>query len=88
MTTPDIDPKEAYRANIAAYFYALVCLEAEQIIVETGRVEGAHYAAMRRVLEQMNVLVYADALIEKLRRMGYGLEKQSHENQTNPARGA
>jgi len=33
-------------------FFGAVCLRAEKVMEITGKVEGAHYAAMRAVLEE------------------------------------
>ena len=87
MTIPVGADRQNERNKIAAQFYAQVCLEAENIIAQsiidgTPRVEGAHYAAMRRLLQRRGMLVYGDILIEQMRVQGYGQEVNGEQADT------
>ena len=42
-------------ADILRDFYRDVCAEAERIMAETNKVEGAHWNAMRRVLNRKGI---------------------------------
>jgi len=48
-------------------FYVTICLEAECIIKRTGKLEGAHYAAMRLVLERDGLLDQAERYLDAMR---------------------
>ena len=53
----------------AAMFYAEVCVRAESIMAQTGTVSGAHYNAMRQLLQERGILATAERL-EAQRRKG------------------
>ena len=52
-----------------AVFYAEVCIRAESIMAQTGTVSGAHYNAMRQLLQERGILGVAEKL-EAQRRQG------------------
>lgn len=45
-------PSHTLSAKVAQQFYDEVCRRAEQNMQKTGRLEGAHYAAMQSVLKE------------------------------------
>ena len=54
-----------------AVFYAEVCVRAESIMAQTGTVSGAHYNAMRQLLQERGILATAEQL-EAQRRKAVG----------------
>lgn len=60
-TLPDAELKDVetrgLEASILRRFYQDVCQEAELKMEKTGKLEGAHYAAMRSLLNEKGVMV-------------------------------
>lgn len=54
---PELSDSEllSLRNSFIKYFYHRVCVQAEKNMQLTGTVSGAHWNAMRQVLQQMNI---------------------------------
>jgi len=49
-TTTDLEKK------ILEEFYKEVCKQAEDNMLKTGKLEGAHYAAMKKILREKGII--------------------------------
>jgi len=48
----ELSPSDSQKRRIAQQFYDEVCRRAESNMQKTGKLEGAHYAAMQTVLQE------------------------------------